>query len=75
MPIIITEHNIGQMCFIVEYSAKAYYRIRKIAGCARAGNAGNVFPATDLKGNRELAIPAWITACASRMCQDACRDR
>ena len=28
------------------------YQIRKIAGCACAGNAGNVFPATDFKGNR-----------------------
>ena len=38
------------------------YQIRKIAGCACAGNAGNVFSATDFKGNRELAIPACITA-------------
>ena len=30
----------------------ASYQIRKIAGCACAGNAGNVFPATDFKGNR-----------------------
>ena len=29
----------------------ASFQIRKIAGCACAGNAGNVFPATDLKGN------------------------
>ena len=34
------------------------YQIRKIEGCARAGNAGNVFPATDFKGNSSLAIPA-----------------
>ena len=27
----------------------ASYQIRKIAGCACAGNARNVFPATDLK--------------------------
>ena len=27
------------------------YQIGKIVGCACAGNAGNVFPATDLKGN------------------------
>ena len=27
----------------------ASYQIRKIAGCARTGDAGNVFPATDLK--------------------------
>ena len=29
-----------------------YYQIRKVAGCASAGKAGNVFPATDFKGNR-----------------------
>ena len=30
------------------------YQIRKIAGCACAGNAGNVFPATDFKGKVPL---------------------
>ena len=30
----------------------ASYQIRKIAGCACAGNAGNVFPATDCNENR-----------------------
>ena len=53
----------------------ASYQIRKIAGCACAGNAGNVFPATDFKGNRKLAISACITARASRTSPDACRDR
>ena len=53
----------------------ASYRIRKIAGCACGEKAGNVFPATDLRGNRYLAIPACITAPASRTCRDACRDR
>ena len=33
-------------------------QIRKIVGCACTGNAGNVFSATDFKGNRQLAIPA-----------------
>ena len=32
--------------------------ICKIAVCASTGNAGNVFPATDSKGNRYLTIPA-----------------
>ena len=50
-------------------------KIRKIAVCASAGNAGNVFPVTDFKGNRNIAITACITARASRMCRDACRDR
>ena len=36
-------------------------QIRKIAGCACVGNAGNVFPYTDFKGNHELAIPACVT--------------
>ena len=44
----------------------ASYQIRKIAGCACAGNTGNVFPATDISGNYRLAIPACITARASR---------
>ena len=43
----------------------ASYQLRNIVGCACAGNAGNVLPATDLKGNRKLAIPACITARAS----------
>ena len=36
-------------------------------GCACAGNAGNVFPAT--------AIPTCITARAWRTCRNACRGR
>ena len=40
----------------------ASYQISKMADYACAGNAGNVFPATDLKGNRLLAIPACIMA-------------
>ena len=31
----------------------ASYQIRKIAGCACAGNTGKVFPATDFEGNRQ----------------------
>ena len=53
----------------------ASYQIRQIAGCACAGTAGNVLPATDIKGNHQLAIPACITARASRTCRDACWDR
>ena len=49
--------------------------IREIAGCACAGNAWNVFPATDFKGNRSLAIPVCIATRASRTCRDSCRDR
>ena len=30
----------------------ASYQIRKILGCACTGTAGNIFPATDFKGNR-----------------------
>ena len=54
-----------------EVSSKwASYQIRKIAGCACAGNAGNVYP-----NHRGLAIPTCITARASRTCRDAWRDR
>ena len=55
--------------------AWASCQIRKIVDCACAGNAGIVFPATAFKGNCQLAIPACITARASRTCRDACRDR
>ena len=60
-------------CLLVSYGALAYillaasYQIRKLAGCACAGNAGSVFPATDFSW---LAIPACITARASRTCRD-----
>ena len=57
------------------YPSWASSQILKPAGCVCAGNAGNVFPATDFKGNRQLATPACITAHASRTCRDACRDR
>ena len=39
-----------------------FYQIRKIGGYACAGNTGTVFPTTDSKGNRELAIPTCTTA-------------
>ena len=45
-------------------------QIRKSAGCACAGNTGNVFPV-----HRGFAIPTCITTRASRTCRDACRDR
>ena len=51
------------------------YQIRKLAVCACAGNAGNVFSATDFKRNCGLEIPACITARASHTCRAACRDR
>ena len=37
---------------MVALSAWASWQIRKVAGCACAGNEGNVFPATSFKGNR-----------------------
>ena len=37
----------------------ASYQISKIVCCVCAGNAGNVFPATDVTGNTLLAISAW----------------
>ena len=53
----------------------ASYQIRKIAGCACSGNAGNVLPRRRLLRRPLLAIPACITARASRTCRDACRFR
>ena len=53
--------------FLLEWAS---YQIRKIADCACAGNAGNVFPATP--GQR---FPTCITAHAWRTWLDACRDR
>ena len=53
----------------------ASYQILKTVGCACAGNAGSVFPATDFKGNCQIATPACITARTSRTCRDACRER
>ena len=39
----------------------APYQIRKIAGCACARNAWNIFPVANFKGSHKLAIPACIT--------------
>ena len=39
-------------CSEIDIIQWASYQVRKIAGCACAGNAGNVFPAIDVKGNR-----------------------
>ena len=52
----------------------ASYQIRKSAGCACTGNAGSVFPVTNFKGNRDLAIPACFTARASRMSRSLTRN-
>ena len=54
---------LGRKLYIIESTRHvlqwASSQIRKSSGCACAGNAGNVFPATDVKGNR----------------RDVCRDR
>ena len=52
--------KINHRCVPMVYSLTTWasYQMRKIAGCACAGNASNVFPATDFKGNRKLAIVA-----------------
>ena len=63
---------INYMAIILPWAS---YQILKTAGCAWAGNVGNVFPAADFKGNRQLATPACTTARAPRTCRDACRDR
>ena len=70
-----TMHNNSRSTHLSWTITWASCQILKIAGCACTGNAGNVFPAADFKGNRKLAIPACITARASRTCRDTCRDR
>ena len=40
-----------------------------------SGMAGTFSPSADFEGNRLLAIPACITARASRTCRNVCRDR
>ena len=69
-------HRMSKSVCLHEY---ALYQIIidlcKIAGCACAGYARNIFPTTDFKGNRQIAIPACITAHVWRTCRDACRDR
>ena len=42
-------------CYITVFFLWASYQIRKIAGCACAGNAGNVFPATAGKRSRHAS--------------------
>ena len=66
--------KINHRCVPMVYSLTTWasYQLRKIAGCACAGNASNVFPATDFKGNRKLAILACIEARAWRTCRYAC---
>ena len=50
---------------------RPYYQIRKIAGRACTGHAGNFFPRHWLQRKPLVSI----TACASRSFRDACRDR
>ena len=51
--------TIGAADAFVQFSTIpwASYQIRKIAGCACAGNAGNVFPANDLKRKPLVSNP------------------
>ena len=59
------------LCGLSSYSAAwATCQMSKIAVCACAGYAGNVFPA-----NCGLAIPTCNTTRAWRTCRDACGDR
>ena len=59
--------DIGENARLAQWTS---YQICKIAGCASAGNAGNVFPAIDFKGNCQLAISACITAHAGSLTRD-----
>ena len=51
---------------ILHFQQWASNQMRKIAVCTSTGHAGNVLSTIDLKGKRELAIPAYITPRASR---------
>ena len=46
-----THTSLAALYHIVLHLQLASYQIRKIAVCACVGNAGNVFPTTDFKGN------------------------
>ena len=56
-----------RVCFYIDYPPKlvintirvqwASCQIRKLTGCACAGNAGNVFPVTDFKGKPLVSDP------------------
>ena len=64
---ILEKHNVCNVCGLnpchsillmvcilhqMRVGPMASYQLHKIAGCACAGNAGDIFPATDFKGNR-----------------------
>ena len=49
-------------------------QISKIAGCACAGNAGNVFPGSRPQTKPRVSDPSMQHASASRTCRDACWD-
>ena len=66
----IQNGNIWGMCFNGPLASYVKLRVAHAPGMP-----GMFFPASDFKGNQELAIPACITACASRTCCDACQDR
>ena len=63
-----------EVCDVLQNPYESSYLTALPEPSQEAGNAGNVFYATDFKGNRELAFPACITSRASRTCPDACRD-
>ena len=65
-----TQHVINQ-----RGSYGSLTRYVKLQVAHAPGIPGAFSPAADFKGNRYLAIPACITARASRTCRDACRDR
>ena len=52
----------------------ASYQIRKIAGCACAGNAGNVFPRRRFQRKPLVSDPGMHHG-TGVSCRDACRDR
>ena len=63
-------HHLTMLGFKLIHVSKldpwASYQIRKIANCACTGNAGNVFPDTDFKGNRVMHVPWCMSGSLTR---------
>ena len=84
--IIMEPHNNGILCYTI-HSVKALAiqsegrllngpltRYAKLRVAHAPGMPGTFSHDAEFKGKRGLAIPACITARASRTCRDACRD-
>ena len=69
----LCRHSVINFFSYVFFKTWASCQIRKIASCACAGNAGNVFPATAVR-DPDMHHGTCVTH-VPRTCRDACRDR